>query len=248
MQLEKELLESKKAFQDYANEAKKADDSIGRFADKAKQVGGKLTSVGQGLTMGLTVPIVAGAGIAIKAASDFESAFAGVMKTNDEVVDANGKVVISYDDLRTGIRNMAKEIPASTTEISAVAEAAGQLGIKTENVLGFTRVMIDMGQSTNLSAEEAANSMARLANITQMPQDKFDELGSTIVSLGNNFATTESEILEMGLRLAGTGNLIGLSEAQIMGLSAAMSFGRYQCRGWWFCNESCHAKSQYCGS
>ena len=221
--LEKELLESKKAFQDYANEAKKADDSIGRFADKAKQVGGKLTSVGQGLTMGLTVPIVAGAGIAIKAASDFESAFAGVMKTNDEVVDANGKVVISYDDLRTGIRNMAKEIPASTTEISAVAEAAGQLGIKTENVLGFTRVMIDMGQSTNLSAEEAANSMARLANITQMPQDKFDELGSTIVSLGNNFATTESEILEMGLRLAGTGNLVGLTEAQIMGLAAAMS-------------------------
>ncbi|HFU4464354.1 TPA: phage tail tape measure protein [Streptococcus suis] len=221
--LEKELLESKKAFQDYANEAKKADDSLGRFADKAKSLGSKLTSVGQGLTMGLTVPIVAGAGVAIKAASDFESAFAGVMKTNDEVVDANGKVIISYDDLRAGIRNMAKEIPASTTEISAVAEAAGQLGIKTENVLDFTRVMIDMGQSTNLSAEEAANSMARLANITQMPQDKFDELGSTIVSLGNNFATTESEILEMGLRLAGTGNLVGLSEAQIMGLSAAMS-------------------------
>ncbi|WP_105152678.1 phage tail tape measure protein, partial [Streptococcus suis] len=122
-------------------------------------------------------------------------------------------------DLRAGIRNMAKEIPASTTEISAVAEAAGQLGIKTENVLDFTRVMIDMGQSTNLSAEEAANSMARLANITQMPQDKFDELGSTIVSLGNNFATTESEILEMGLRLAGTGNLVGLTEAQIMGLA-----------------------------
>ena len=49
-------------------------------------------------------------------------------------------------------------------EISQVAEAAGQLGIKTQDVLGFTRVMIDMGNSTNLSAEDAATSIAKFAN------------------------------------------------------------------------------------
>ena len=118
---------------------------------------------------------------------------------------------------------MAKQLPASAAEIAGVAEAAGQLGIKTENILGFTRVMIDLGVSTNLSADQAATALARLANITGMSQNDFDRLGSTIVDLGNNLATTEAEIVEMGLRLAGAGSQIGLTEAQIMSFAGALS-------------------------
>lgn len=152
----------------------------------------------------------------LKAAIDFESAFAGVRKT----VDATEA---EFDVLRQGIRDMAKELPASAVSIAAVAEAAGQLGIETQNILGFTRTMIDLGETTNLSATEAATALARLANITKLPQDQFDQLGSTIVALGNNFATTEAEIVEMGLRLAGAGAQIGLTEAQILSMAAALT-------------------------
>ncbi|WP_278043319.1 phage tail tape measure protein [Streptococcus agalactiae] len=201
-----------------------------RFGNAAEQAGKKMKSfgdsvsgVGAAFTKGVTAPIVAGAGYALKAAIDYEDAFAGVKKTVDEVKDSNGKVVYSYDMLSKGIRQMAKEIPASTTEISHVAEAAGQLGIKTKDVLGFTRVMIDMGKSTNLSSEEAATALARFANITQLDPSKYSNLGSSIVELGNNFATTEKEIVEMGLRLAGTGKVVGLTDPQILGLATAMS-------------------------
>lgn len=183
---------------------------------KIKQIGQDMTQLGKTLTRNVTVPIVGLAGAAAKSAIDFESAFAGVRKT----VDASEA---DMNKLESGIRNMAKEMPTAATEIAGVAEAAGQLGIKTDSILGFTKTMVMLGDSTNMSAEEAATSLARLANITGMSQSDFDKLGSTIVALGNNLATTEAEITEMGLRLAGAGKQVGLSEAQIVSFAGALS-------------------------
>jgi len=81
----------------------------------------------------------------------------------------------------------------------------------------------NLGNSTNLSAEEAASSLAKFANITNMSAKDYDKLGSTIVALGNNFATTEADIVAMSTRLAATGELAGLSQSQILSLATAMS-------------------------
>ncbi|MBU3195642.1 phage tail tape measure protein [Clostridium algidicarnis] len=180
------------------------------------KVGDKFQSVGKKFTMGVTLPVV-GAGVAVtKAAIDFESAFTGVKKTVDGTEE-------QFAQLKQGIRDMTKEMPQSATEISGVAEAAGQLGIKTESILSFTKTMVMLGDSTNMSSDQAATSLARLANITQMSQGDFDKLGSVVVSLGNNLATTESEIVDMGLRLAGAGKQIGLTEAQTLSFAGALS-------------------------
>lgn len=160
--------------------------------------------------------VLAGFGGAASAAIGWESAFAGVRKT----VEGTPEQLQAIND---GLRNMSRRLPTSRTELAGIAEAAGQLGIQTPNVLGFTRVMADLGETTNLSATDAAKSLARLANITSMPQDQFDRLGSTVVALGNNLATTESEIVAMSLRLAGAGRQIGLTEAQTLSYAAALS-------------------------
>lgn len=191
--------------------------------DKMQAFGGKVKGVGSALTAGVTVPLAGAAFAVTKAAISWESAFAGVKKTTDEVVDSNGKVVYSYADLESGLRGLANELPSTHTQIAAVAEAAGQLGIQTPNVVSFTKTMIDLGESTNMSAETAATELARFANITGMSQEKFSNLGSALVDLGNNFATTESEISTMALRLAGAGEQIGMSEGDILGFAAALS-------------------------
>ncbi|MFS0944165.1 phage tail tape measure protein [Enterococcus casseliflavus] len=201
----------------------KQGDTLIKQGERIQKFGSGVSKVGNALTIGVTAPLVAGATAVTKAAIDWESAFAGVKKTSDEVVDSNGNVVYSYDDLEASLRNLAKELPSTHSEIAAVAEAAGQLGIQTENVSAFTKVMIDLGESTNMSAETAATELARFANITQMSQDKFSNLGSALVDLGNNFATTESEISAMALRLAGAGSQIGMSEGDIVGFAAALS-------------------------
>lgn len=152
----------------------------------------------------------------ISVGSSFESAFAGVRKTT-EATEAE------YEKLRQGILAMSEELPASADAIAEVAEAAGQLGIQKENLLDFTRVMIDLGESTNMESTEAASALAKFANITNMAATEYSNLGSVIVALGNNFATTESDIVAMATRLAASGELVGLSQSQIMGIATAMS-------------------------
>lgn len=194
----------------------KASDSLIKNGQTMENYGGKLTK-------GITLPLVSGAAAVTTAAISWESAFAGVKKTVDEVVDSNGRVTYSYKDLENGLRGLSKELPSSHKEIAAVAEAAGQLGIETPNVVSFTKTMIDLGESTSMSAETAATELARFANITGMSQDKFSNLGSALVDLGNNFATTEGEISAMSLRLAGAGSQIGMTEGEILGFAAALS-------------------------
>lgn len=207
----------------FSNALKTAQAQLSTFNDKTMSAGEKFNSVGNGLktigsslTKTVTVPLLAVGAASTKTAIDFESAFAGVKKTVDATDEELAK-------LEKGIRSMAKEMPQSASAIAEVAEAAGQLGIKTENVLDFTKTMVMLGDSTNMSADEAATSLARLANITGMSQNDFDKLGSTIVALGNNMATTESEITAMGLRLAGAGKQVGMSEAQVMSFASALS-------------------------
>ena len=159
---------------------------------------------------------VAALGAMAKASMDWETAWTGVLKTVDGTPQ-------QLDAVESGLRGLAKTLPLTHTEIAAVAEAAGQLGIQTGSVVAFTKTMVDLGQSTNLSAEEAATGLARFSNVMGTSQDDVGKLGATLVGLGNSFATTESEILAMSMRLAGVGAQIGLSEGQVMGLSAAMS-------------------------
>lgn len=170
-----------------------------------------------GTTMlGAGTAMAAGLGVAVKAAMDWESAWAGVKKTVDGTPQ-------QMAELEGELRGLAKTLPATHTEIAGVAEAAGQLGVSRENVASFTKTMIDLGESTNLTAEEAATSLARFSNIMGTSVNNVDNLGSTLVGLGNNFATTESEILAMGMRLAGTGRQMNMTEGDVLGLAAAMS-------------------------
>lgn len=151
-----------------------------------------------------------------KASIEYESAFAGVRKT----VDGTAEELAEISD---GIRDMSNEIPIAATELAGIAEAAGQLGIQKGSILGFTEVMAKLGVTTNLSSTEAAESLAKFANITKMSESQYSNLGSSIVALGNNFATTEADIVAMATRLASTGEVVGLTEPQILAVATALS-------------------------
>lgn len=168
-------------------------------------------------SLAITGALTAVTVLTVKAAIDFESSFAGVRKT----VNATES---EFNTLEKGLKRLSKQIPVNVNELNKIAESAGQLGIETDNILGFTKVMADLGVATNLTGDEAATMLARFDNVTTGgAQATFEQLGATIVALGNNLATTEREILEMAQRLAGSGAQIGLTQADILSLSGALS-------------------------
>lgn len=197
-------------FEDNGAAAEEAVGSLERYADTmatlqaADKVLDELHTIGDGMTA------------AAESSIAFESAFTGVKKT----VDGTPEQLAAISD---EIKRKAAETGVSTTTIAAVAENAGQLDVATENIASFTRTMLDLGESTNLTADEAAVAIARFTNIMGSGEDATSRLGSSLVALGNNFATTEREILEMATRLASAGKLAGMSEAQILALATAMS-------------------------
>lgn len=152
----------------------------------------------------------------VDAAIEFESAITGVYKTVDGTDE-------QLSAISNGIKELSLSIPATTTELAAVAEAAGQLGIKTEDILSFTEVMTNLGVATDLTADQAAVLLAQFANITGMDPADFSRLGSTIVALGNNFATTESKITDMAQGMASAASMAGMSEAEILALATSLS-------------------------
>jgi TP901 family phage tail tape measure protein len=150
-----------------------------------------------------------------------EQAFAGILKT----VDATDK---EFAQLRANLTALSNRTPIPFNDLARIGELAGQLGVRgVENLTKFTDTVAKISVTTNLTAENAATSFARIANIMQVPAEEIGEaterMGSTIVDLGNKFATTEAEISEFALRIAGAGKIAGLTTADVFGLATAFS-------------------------
>lgn len=197
-----------------------SDSLLNAFAGAERAVLGSSASMASGvikMATVITTTIVAMAAVATREFAKFEQSFANVQRTI-RTTEAD------YNKLANSFRQMAKEIPVNVNEINAVASAAGQLGIKRENIEKFTRTMLDLSRATkDLSSDQAASSLARFANVTNMSQKDFDRLGSTVTALDYSLATSAGELVAMATRIAGGATQIGMTEPQIMGFAAALS-------------------------
>lgn len=197
-----------------------ASKELQKIGDNYEETGKRGSSAMEKLkvvTLAAGAAIGAGLIASAKAAIEFESAFAGVRKT----VDASEA---EFGALSKNIRNIAKEAPVSTTELARIMELAGQLGVRgVDNLTKFTDTISKIAVTTNLTTESAAMDFARIANIMQEPIENVDKMASSVVDLGNNFATTEAEIVNFANRIAGAGKIAGITTAEVFGISTALS-------------------------
>lgn len=179
-----------------------------------------LTSMTNQLAFRLGVAAAAWGALSIaatKAAIDQESAFTGVLKTVNDTEE-------NLNRFRRELTALSNRTPVRFTDLSRIGELAGQLGVRgVENLTKFTETIARISVSTNLSAEAAAKSFARLSNVMQEPIQNVDRIGAAVVDLGNNFATTEQEITEFAERLSGSAKIARMTTADVLAISTAMS-------------------------
>lgn len=196
-----------------------AEQNIQGFVGRA---GGKLAgfALSSALNMGAAAVGIGGASLQIAVA--WESAFAGVEKTVSGTTDELSALETGLRDLATSADSPVSALENAHIQLASIAETAGQLGVPTQDILGFTETMGMLAMTTDMTAEEAAVFAARFANVTGMDFSNVDLLGDTIVTLGNNMAAQEGEIAEFATRLA-TLSQFNFSEADILGISGGMA-------------------------
>lgn len=201
--------------------------SVTSFGRDLVRIGDGLVSFGRTLTFSVTAPILGMGTAFLKSGIDFEQAFAGVSKTVDGVSDDFGNLTDLGQQLRQSFIDMSREIPVTASELARVGQIAGQLGIGADQIGEFVDVVTKMGTATDLSSEEAAFAIARMANIMGVSADEMADFANraanAIVELGNKVAATEPEITNLALRIAGAGRAVGLTTPEILGISAALA-------------------------
>jgi len=210
-------------FVDLEKQAKDNANAWGTLGQQWSALGTGAKALGGVLVASLTVPIVAMGAAVTKAAMDFDTSFAGVRKTVDGVVGYGGKLTTFGVQLGLDFRQLAKEIPITVVELNRIGEAAGQLGIRGEDILQFTKTMAMLGTTSNLTSDAAAAGIAKIQNIFQAAGKETDRFGSALIALGIDSAATESTILEFATRIAGMAKLAGMTQADVLGIATAMA-------------------------
>lgn len=199
---------------------REAKDTTGQFEEMGDKGGKAVDALASTLAAAGVVAtlkeIADGIHACLDASVEFESAMAGVAKTTD----MSGEELLAMGEQ---IKQLSERIPMTTTELAQIAEVGGQLGIAKEDLIAFTEVMAGLGVATNMTSEEAATMLAQLSAITGMDASLYENLGSAIVELGNNFATNEKKITDMAQTVAAAGTNAGMSVPDILALSAAVT-------------------------
>ena len=216
-ELDSEIKENDKLLDEAKDSADGCAHSIDEFGNEVKESSDAIDELANALAAAGLAKTAKEIAEALKECVDsavaFEAAMAGVKRT-----------VGGGDDFIAALGDRFKELstvmPITTSELAKIAETAGQLGIRQENVEQFTTVMAKLATTTDLTADNAATMLAQFANITGITD--YERLGAVVASLGDSTATTASKVVDMSQGMAAAASIAGMSERDILAIAAAV--------------------------
>lgn len=153
---------------------------------------------------------------ALTFSAKFETAFTAIERTTMGSVGAIGL-------LRKQLIALSLETPIAFEELAKITSLGSQLGIASNDLIGFTKVVSEFAAVTNVSTDEAAKGFGRLGELLGVLPADYKNLGSAIALVGVNSAATETEILRTSIGLAGVAKTAGLSTEFVIGLAGSLA-------------------------
>ena len=201
------LQDAGKQAKKFSDEAKKAGDSMDRLAKAARQAGAALAGAfASSRVLKSTIGSFA----------EYEQGMVMIRKTTNMTEREMARFAEEFD------RMMMSMSGVDVKPMLDIAAAAGQLGITgVENIKDLTRIVGELGVTTDVVGEEGAKRIARLLTITREGIQNADRFTNVLVHLGNTTAATEREILKMAARIGQASAQFKLTSTAILGMSAA---------------------------
>ena len=160
--------------------------------------------------------IIAVGSAAISTAISHEAAFAQVARVTEETGGA-------LETLRREAAQLTAELPVGFEELARAMQLASQTGIANDQLIEFTRTVVNFSVTTGIATEQVTLLFGRIQTMRNIPISQMDNFASAVLALGVSSAATEDEILKITESIATVTDLFGLSTQATLGLSSALA-------------------------
>jgi len=188
---------------------------LARASKKFKKFGSSMSAAGRGLTMGLTAPLGALAGIAGKTAVDFEFAMAKVAAVS------GGATKEALAKLESEAKRLGATTAFSASAVAGLQLELSKLGVKPDDIIAMEGAILNLSQAFDNDLSEAAESVGRTLSQFQLDSSQATRVtdvmavafGSTALDLERFTASMEKVgpiANDAGLSLEETTSLLGI--------------------------------------
>jgi len=226
--LQREIVKTEASLKSYEEQLKNIPGTLDKIGEKMDKAGKKMTDVGEGLTKGVTAPIVAVGAASAVAFNEVDGALDTIIMktgaTGDAVDDMNNVFHEVYTSMPVDAQNVGDAIGELNTQFNLTGDA---LQDTTEHMLMFAEINnSDVTKSTQgaKGAIEAYGLTAKdLNSVLDAVTSTSQKTGVSTDDLFNSVIKGAPSLKEMGLNFAESTQLIGQFEQS--GIDADKAIG-----------------------
>lgn len=196
----------------------------GRFASSWKTIGADMANVGKTMTAAVTLPIVAGLGMATKSAIEFDKVMNNVSRAAnlEGGIDGMSKEVASF---RGEILKLAPTVGLLPTAFAEIAAESAKLGVSKDRLMSFSKTVGEVAQIGDLTGQEVtelAKSFAGFQTITGATDAQIKDLAATMNRVDDEIGGSLPAITKFISKTAATGAVAGVSTNYLAALAGTM--------------------------
>lgn len=146
----------------------------------------------------------------------FERNFADVAR----VTNLTG---FALQGLREDFDQLYRTLPVGFADLTKIGTLAGQLDIAEASIASFTGTVAKFSATSNVSVEQSATALGRLAQLLPDVGNDYEGLADAILKVGANSVSTEAQIIAISSQLAGVATTANLSSKELIALAGTLA-------------------------